>query len=103
MIKKRRKDDWKFWKIGWQYKSDAPHNRQWKKDRKALFSKNGNGWWWFPQEKRSKSSRIHKELRFPYWIEIPLTEDGTEFTSCKIKDRKEEKILKNTNTEFFNE
>ena len=49
----RRKDDWKLWKIGWQYKTDAPQNRQWKKDRKELFAKNGNGWWWDPQEKRS--------------------------------------------------
>ena len=29
----RRIDDW----------------RQWNKDRKKLFSKNGNGWWWLQE------------------------------------------------------
>ena len=43
----RRGDDWKQWKNGWKYKTDAPQNRQWNKDRKELFQKNGNGWWWF--------------------------------------------------------
>ena len=43
----RRCDDWKRWKSGWQYKTDAPQNREWKKDRAKLFKKNGNGWWWF--------------------------------------------------------
>lgn len=38
--------DWKHQTKGWQYSSDAPHNRQWKKDRAELFKKNGNGWWW---------------------------------------------------------
>ena len=42
----RRGDDWKQWKNGWKYKTDAPQNRQWNKDRKELFQKNGNGWWW---------------------------------------------------------
>ena len=41
----RRGDDWKQWKNGWKYKTDAPQNRQWNKDRKELFQKNGNGWW----------------------------------------------------------
>ena len=41
----RRGDDWKQWKNGWKYKTDAPQNWQWNKDRKALFQKNGNGWW----------------------------------------------------------
>jgi len=41
----RRGDDWKQWKNGWKNKTDAPQNRQWNKDRKALFQKNGNGWW----------------------------------------------------------
>ena len=38
--------DWKHQKRGWQYSTDAPHNREWKKDRAELFKKNGNGWWW---------------------------------------------------------
>jgi len=47
----RRCDDWKQWKSGWKYCSDAPKNRQWNKDRKELFQKNGNGWWWFPMKR----------------------------------------------------
>ena len=43
----RRGDDWKQWRNGWKYKTDAPQNRQWNKDRKELFQKNGNVWWWF--------------------------------------------------------
>tara|TARA_Y100001951_G_scaffold103045_1_gene110999 strand:- start:951 stop:1262 length:312 start_codon:yes stop_codon:yes gene_type:complete len=39
--------DWKISTSGWQYSSDAPRNRQWRKDRAELFAKNGNGWWWF--------------------------------------------------------
>ena len=31
----------------WGYKTDAPQNREWKKDRKELFSKHGNGWYRF--------------------------------------------------------
>ena len=41
----RRGDDWKQWKSGWRYKTDAPQNREWNKDRAKLFKKNGNGWW----------------------------------------------------------
>ncbi len=44
----RRKDDWQFWKNGWQYEKDAPYDLQWQKDRKELFQEHGNGWWWFP-------------------------------------------------------
>jgi len=43
----RTKDDWKQWKSGWRYKTDAPKNRKWNKDRKELFRKNGNGWWYY--------------------------------------------------------
>ena len=43
----RRKDDWKLWTIGWQYKTDAPRDKKWQDDRRKLFTKNGNGWWWF--------------------------------------------------------
>tara|TARA_R100000656_G_C3947703_1_gene127829 strand:- start:698 stop:868 length:171 start_codon:yes stop_codon:yes gene_type:complete len=45
----RRKDDWRLWTNGWQYKKDAPHDEKWQKDRQELFRENGNGWWWFPQ------------------------------------------------------
>jgi len=43
----REKDDWKLWKVGWQYEEDAPKDIQWQRDRQQLFEKNGNGWWWF--------------------------------------------------------
>ena len=39
--------DWKVWKKGWRYKSDAPHDREWKEDRKKLFRESGNGWWYY--------------------------------------------------------
>ena len=38
--------DWKDWKSGWRYRTDAPRNKEWKKDREKLFRENGNGWWW---------------------------------------------------------
>lgn len=47
----RRKDDWKLWTIGWQYKTDAPRDKKWQDDRRKLFTKNGNGWWWFTPSK----------------------------------------------------
>ena len=47
----RRGDDWKQWKNGWRYKTDAPQNREWKKDRAKLFRENGNGWWLLPNKK----------------------------------------------------
>jgi|TARA_Y100000310_G_scaffold69330_1_gene64813 hypothetical protein len=48
MTKPTRSKDWKEWKAkGWKYKKDAPHDKEWKKDRGKLFKKNGNGWWWF--------------------------------------------------------
>ena len=50
----RRVDDWKRWKSGWKYKSDAPQNREWKKDRAKLFRKNGNGWWLLKTKRSEK-------------------------------------------------
>ena len=50
----RRVDDWKRWKSGWKYKSDAPQNREWKKDRAKLFKKNGNGGWLLPTKRSEK-------------------------------------------------
>ena len=65
----RRGDDWKQWKRGWQYCSDAPKNRQWNKDRKELFRKNGNGWWWFqasegdmPNQRAKRRKRTRQKL-----------------------------------------
>jgi len=46
--------EWRKLKKGWQYKGDAPEDKEWQKDRKKLFRKNGNGWWWF-KPKRSES------------------------------------------------
>ena len=42
----KRSIDWKKWKSGWKYKTDAPRDKQWQKDRLKLFTKHGNGWWW---------------------------------------------------------
>jgi hypothetical protein len=39
--------EWRKLHKGWQYKEDAPKCAKWQKDRKELFAKNGNGWWWF--------------------------------------------------------
>ena len=39
---------------GWQYKEDAPEDKEWQKDRQRLFKESGNGWWWF-KPKRSES------------------------------------------------
>jgi len=39
--------DWKNYSHNWPYSTDAPKNRKWKKDRKELFAKNGNGWWYY--------------------------------------------------------
>ncbi len=39
--------DWKHYKRGWQYSSDAPHNKKWKKDRDEFFKLNGNRWWYY--------------------------------------------------------
>jgi len=50
----RRGDDWKLWKSGWKYKTDAPQNREWKKDRAKLFRENGNGWWLLPNKRCEK-------------------------------------------------
>jgi|TARA_R100001143_G_scaffold56839_1_gene53666 hypothetical protein len=47
---------------GWQYKEDAPKCAKWQKDRKELFSKHGNGWWWFVGcvKKNTAQVDIHK-------------------------------------------
>ena len=43
--------EWRKLHKGWQYEGDAPKDAKWQKDRKELFSKNGNGWWWFAEKK----------------------------------------------------
>ena len=43
--------EWRKLHSGWQYEGDAPKDAKWQKDRKELFSKNGNGWWWFAERK----------------------------------------------------
>ena len=58
----RRKDDWKLWKTGWQYKTDAPQDKEWNKDRNNLFRKNGHGWWWDPTKAQSKDNATRKPL-----------------------------------------
>ena len=40
-------------------------------------------------------------MSFPYHIELPLTEDESEWTIHKIKDREDEKRLKQIYPEFF--
>jgi len=51
MRKPRIDDDWKLWKVGWQYEEDAPKDTKWQKDRNKLFNKHGNGWWWFKMKR----------------------------------------------------
>ena len=50
-MRSRIDDDWKQWKNGWQYEKDAPHDEKWQEDRQKLFTKNGNGWWWFKMKR----------------------------------------------------
>jgi len=49
----------------------------------------------------SEKSRIHGDLRFPYYIEVPLTVDESEWTNLKIRNREDEKDLKQYYPEFF--
>ena len=49
----------------------------------------------------SKESRIHKDLTYPYYIEVPLTEDESEWTNLKIRNREDEEDLKKYYPEFF--
>jgi hypothetical protein len=58
-----REWDWKHNKRGWPYKTDAPQNMEWKKDRAELFAENGNGWWWFVSNKINISSSRYKRFR----------------------------------------
>ena len=57
----RKKDDWKQWKNGWKYKTDAPQNREWKKDRAKLFRENGNGWWITPPATDLPKNRLGRK------------------------------------------
>ena len=36
----------KDWVRGWPYDDDAPHDKQWQKDRADTCALSGNGWWW---------------------------------------------------------
>lgn len=42
---KQKHNNHKEWSLGWNYKKDAPHDKQWQKDRRELFAEAGNGWW----------------------------------------------------------
>ena len=57
----RRKDDWKEWKTGWQYKKNAPRDPQWREDRERLFKKNGNGWWLFTPSRTIRDDDLPEE------------------------------------------
>jgi hypothetical protein len=52
--------DWRRGIRGWRYKTDAPGDEEWQRDRLKLFKENGNGWWWGTEKKeyrtRSKNS-----------------------------------------------
>jgi hypothetical protein len=50
-------------KSKWPYKTDAPKNREWNKDRKKLFLENGNGWWWYQGTVLWKEKLLEKEER----------------------------------------
>ena len=30
----------------WPYKTDAPWDLEWQADRREMFDRAGNGWWW---------------------------------------------------------
>jgi len=49
----------------WPYKTDAPQNREWNKDRKELFNRHGNGWYRFAGT-RSYQEYL-KELKIKKW------------------------------------
>ena len=50
-------------KSKWPYKTDAPKNGEWNKDRKKLFLENGNGWWWYQGTVLWKEKLLEKEER----------------------------------------
>ena len=54
-----RPGDWRHWKSGWQYKTDAPNDPEWQQDRLNLFRENGNGWWWFQNKGQSVNEVFH--------------------------------------------
>jgi len=41
----------------------------------------------------SESPKVHDKLRFPYYVELPLDEEQTEWTSHKVRDRADEKEI----------
>jgi len=61
---KQKHNNHKEWTRGWTYKTDAPENREWKKDRRKLFAEAGNGWWWYvgTPEFREHIKRVQNEM-----------------------------------------
>ena len=41
----------------------------------------------------SESPKVHDELRFPYYVELPLDEGQTEWTIHKVRNRVDEKEI----------
>ena len=41
----------------------------------------------------SESPKVHDELRFPYYVELPLGEGRTEWTNHKVRNRADEKEI----------
>lgn len=61
--KKRKNDEWRYWKKGWTYQGDID-DPVYLKDRSELFEENGNGWWYFPDPEVSEF--IHKGNKTRY-------------------------------------
>tara|TARA_R110002020_G_scaffold256273_2_gene469920 strand:- start:21409 stop:21627 length:219 start_codon:yes stop_codon:yes gene_type:complete len=43
---------WRQQLRGFPYKDDFLTDKKYLEDREQLFRENGNGWWWFPKNKR---------------------------------------------------
>ena len=93
---------------------DRIQNGDYGKDRDALidcyFDKNSNlrplwqRWWKLLLFKIGyiKSPKVHKEVRFPYYVELPLDEGQTEWTIYKVRDREDEKEIMKDYPELLN-
>ena len=66
---KQKYNNHKDWKKEWKYKKDAPYDLEWQEDRRNLFAKSGNGWWWYVGTKYMKLhiDAIKKESEEREW------------------------------------
>jgi hypothetical protein len=68
---KQKYNNHKDWKKDWKYKKDAPYDLEWQEDRRKLFAKSGNGWWWYVGTKYMKFhiDAIKKESEEKEWVQ----------------------------------